>query len=211
MIIGICGFIGSGKDSIGNILIQQGFQRHSFGDSLKNVVSSIFGWDRALLEGNTEESRRWREAIDPLWSLKLGRAFSPRMALQEIGTNVMRNTFHQDIWVLSMEMKLKGDVVVTDCRFSNEIEMIRRKGGKIIHVFRDYPTWYSNYVKSGLSLETFVKDIHPSEWSWLSCPPDCVISNDGTLEQLETKVKGILKVWSEDKNERISKEDCSNQ
>jgi len=211
MIIGICGFIGSGKDTVGNILVRQSFKRLSFADSLKDAVSSIFGWKRELLEGDTKESRTWREMSDSRWSNKLGRDVTPRSILQEFGTNIMRNHFHQDIWIYSLEMKLEGDVVITDCRFPNEMDMIRRRGGKIIQVFRNNPSWYDEFVKSEQPIEEFAKDIHPSEWSWINYYPDGVISNDGTLEQLETQVKELLKHWNSDKNEPISKEDCSNQ
>ena len=47
MIIGICGFIGSGKDTIADYLVNfHEFRRESFASSLKDAVSAVFGWDR---------------------------------------------------------------------------------------------------------------------------------------------------------------------
>ena len=65
MIIGICGFIGSGKDTIADYLVNlHGFRRESFANSLKDAVAQIFGWDRIMLEGRTKQSREWREQRD---------------------------------------------------------------------------------------------------------------------------------------------------
>ena len=65
MLIGLVGLIGSGKDTVAERLVSHhGFRRDSFARSLKDAVSNIFGWDRELLEGNTKESRAWREQPD---------------------------------------------------------------------------------------------------------------------------------------------------
>ena len=66
MIIGVCGFIGSGKDTIADYLTNfHGFRRESFANSLKDAVSMVFGWDRTMLEGRTKQAREWREQVDP--------------------------------------------------------------------------------------------------------------------------------------------------
>jgi len=50
MIIGVCGLIGSGKGTVADILQNNhNFIKVSFADSLKDCVSVVFGWDRALL------------------------------------------------------------------------------------------------------------------------------------------------------------------
>ena len=122
MIIGLVGFIGSGKGTVGEILEQKGFVKDSFAKPLKDACSVIFGWPREMLEGDTEVSRKWREEPDVFWSEKFGKTFSPRLALQLMGTEAGRNVFHKDIWVTSLLNRSKGkDVVVTDVRFKNEI------------------------------------------------------------------------------------------
>jgi cytidylate kinase len=78
MIIGICGFIGSGKDTIADYLANvRQFRRISFAGTLKDAVSAVFGWDRELLEGRTQQSRAWREQPDEWWSQRLGREITP--------------------------------------------------------------------------------------------------------------------------------------
>ena len=101
MIIVIAGLIGSGKDTTADYLVNvHGFRKESFAGSLKDAVSDIFGWDRVLLEGQTQHSREWREQIDEWWSERLEQPkLTPRWVLQYVGTDVMRKWFHNDIWV----------------------------------------------------------------------------------------------------------------
>ena len=84
----------------------------------------MFGWDRTLLEGDNKISRYWREQPDEYWSERFNRLFTPRDALQLIGTEVGREIFHNDFWLFKLEQKLKMDInyVITDVRFPNEIE-----------------------------------------------------------------------------------------
>lgn len=73
MIVGLVGFIGSGKGTVADIMTtEHGFSKESFAGGVKDAASVIFGWDRKLLEGDTEESRAWRETPDEYWSEKLG-------------------------------------------------------------------------------------------------------------------------------------------
>ena len=52
MLIGICGLIGSGKDTVAERLVNEhGYKRDSFAKSLKDAVASMFNWDRDMLEG----------------------------------------------------------------------------------------------------------------------------------------------------------------
>jgi len=141
MIIGICGFISSGKDTIADYLTNfHEFERESFASSLKDAISVIFGWDRQLLEGRTVQSRKWREQVDPWWAERLHMPhLTPRWILQNWGTEVCRQAFHDDIWIASLENKLRSTtqhIVITDCRFPNEMTALRNVGGKIIRVTR---------------------------------------------------------------------------
>ena len=83
MIFGFIGFAGSGKDTAANILVKDyNFKKISFANPLKDMVARLFSWDRMLLEGNTPESRAWRELPDEYWSEKFGYAITPRYMLQ---------------------------------------------------------------------------------------------------------------------------------
>lgn len=190
MIIGLCGLIGSGKGTMAEHLMRQhDFIGVSFAETLKDAAACIFGWDRDMLEGDTTESRYEREQIDEWWSERLGFETSPRSMLQFMGTEVMRNNLHPEIWVLATEMRILGieelfvrtagrskpNFVISDVRFPNEIAMIRRNGGKIWHVRRGpLPDWFGKDDQS----------IHESERAWNNEPMDAAIHNDGTIEQM---------------------------
>lgn len=208
MIIGVCGFIGSGKDTIADYLVNyHGFRRESFANSLKDAVSQVFGWDRVLLEGRTKQAREWREQVDPWWSERLNMPnLTPRWILQYWGTEVCRKAFHDDIWIAALENKLrnsKDDIVISDCRFPNEIKSIKNAGGIVIRVKRGpEPEWYEDAINmnagrtnmSWMISKTRMEKlgIHASETSWVGTDFDRVFENDGSIEDLFNKVKGLV-------------------
>jgi len=201
MIIGLMGYIGSGKNTVSEFLQNQyGYEQDSFASTLKDACSVIFSWDRELLEGVTDESRKFRETPDVWWSDKLGKEFTPRYALQNIGTEILRHEFHPDIWLLSLEKRLQNtskNIVITDTRFPNEVQLIRDLGGKIVYVDNGNPPAWSIVAKKAcqgdtndiLEMHTTYKHIHESEWAWAAVEPDFVIKNTGTLEELNNNVK----------------------
>jgi hypothetical protein len=199
MIIGICGFIGSGKDTVADYLVNfHEFRRESFASSLKDAVSSVFGWDRTLLEGRTKESREWREQKDEWWSERLGIEITPRWILQQWGTEVLRDNFHDAIWIASVENKIrqtKDNIVITDCRFPNEIKALRAAGGKVIRVKRGIePYWYQTAVEANsgdYNAASLMIDfrVHPSEWSWVGTDFDAVIDNSSSIDELYRAIR----------------------
>jgi len=209
MIIGVCGFIGSGKDTIADYLTNfHGYRRESFANSLKDSVSMVFGWDRTMLEGRTKQAREWREQVDPWWAERLNMPnLTPRWVLQYWGTEVCRKGFNDDIWIASLENKLrnsKDDIVISDCRFPNEIKSIRNSGGKVIRVKRGpEPKWYKSAVSVNrgpdgnidwaLSKSRLEKaNIHSSETAWVGTQFDHVLDNDGTIDDLYQQVLTVI-------------------
>jgi hypothetical protein len=208
MIIGITGLISSGKDTVADYLCTvHGFKRISFAGSLKDAVASVFNWDRELLEGTTKSSREFRDQIDSWWAERLQIPhLTPRWVLQHWGTEVFRNCFHPDIWVASVEHKLKSakdNIVITDCRFRNEIEAIKNAGGITIRIERGIrPEWYDDAVALNkgpsqigwaLAKDKLLKlNVHASEYSSVGLNYDHYIDNNSTIDSLHTQIKSIL-------------------
>jgi len=213
MIIGICGLIGSGKGTVADFLVEQrGFTKISFADKLKDGVASVFGWDREMLEGNTDDSRTWREKVDPYWSTETGHPITPRLVLQLFGTDCMRNGFYDGIWVSLVKKQLlenpDSNFVIPDVRFENEANMIRSIGGKLWRVKRgDDPEWWdtaqtemrqkaaqkqSKGIVVSPKMEENYPDVHISEWAWSNVEFDAVIDNDSSIEFLKNRVLSHL-------------------
>jgi|DEB3_MinimDraft_2_1074329.scaffolds.fasta_scaffold10188_2 hypothetical protein len=198
MIIGLVGFIGAGKGTVRDILVREhGYHGFAFADALKDAVSIIFTWPRGLLEGDSNASRAFRERVDPWWSHKLGYEVTPRLILQRMGTEACRNGIADNIWVAALEKRIHGyqDVVISDCRFPNEVNFIRSVGGKVIRVKRgEDPIWYNDALSTNLVGINIMEDynVHESEWAWIGQKIDAQIDNEGTLDDLKSNVKLTL-------------------
>lgn len=130
MIIGLTGKARSGKDTVREILERTyGFEGYSFAGALKKAMCPLFGLDEryVLNEKNKEKPI-------PCWD-----ELTLRRAMQLLGTEAMRGTFGDDFWIRRLRRDVYGRrmVVISDVRFDNEAEAIRRWGGAIIEVRRD--------------------------------------------------------------------------
>ena len=185
MLIGLVGLIGSGKDTVAERLITHyGYKRDSFAKSLKDAVSSMFNWDREMLEGNTTSSRHWREQPDKFWSEKMGKEVTPRLILQQFGTEIMRGQMYDGIWVDSVIGRYKGEnTVISDTRFQNEIKTIKAHGGIVVLVKREPITTRVEIQKQG---------VHQSEWDWVGSNFDYIIDNTSSLEGLNANIDQFI-------------------
>ena len=208
-IIALTGCAGSGKDTTANYIIKNydNWEKDSFAGTLKDAVSVIFGWDRKMLAGDTPEDREIRETKDEYWSEKLGYDVTPRNILQRFGTDCLRNHFHKNIWVDSLEKKIKDtdkNIIITDCRFKNEIEMLKNLGATFIRITRDtLPEWFEKVAELNLkgcnmpvifNLVPEVKDIHISELDWIGVDnPDFIINaKSGDFEGIYKQIDDIM-------------------
>ena len=158
------------------MLKEVGFQPISFASGVKDIASVMFNWRRDLLEGDNETSRYWREQPDEYWSQRFGRNFTPREALQKLGTEVGRDIFNKDFWVHRLEHYINDNenYVITDCRFQNEIDFIHKHNGVLIEIERlTRPHWYdvayraNNGDVKAINFMHNQSGVHPSEWSWI--------------------------------------------
>lgn len=130
LIVGIGYRIGAGKDSMASFMEEySGFQILRFADALKEAACTIFGWDRAQLEDLT-----FKMSKDEFWGE------TPRVLLQRMGTEAMRENIRKDIWVKALERRIRDSaytkIVIPDVRFVNEVEAVKAWGGYAVKVVR---------------------------------------------------------------------------
>lgn len=209
-VIGLNGFAGSGKDTAAEYFIQNhGYRKISMADAVKDVLSVVFGWERYMLNGDTKESRDWREQPDEFWSQKFGHDVTPRWAMQQVGTNLFRNVMHTDIWcnVVKRQIMQSNDRwIISDCRFLNEMQIVWDFGGDIIEVQRGkQPEWYDLAKEQNITdlhlgdanpmtvrMEDIHPDLHPSEWKWIGVNnPKYTVKNDDSLDDLYQTLSGL--------------------
>ena len=195
MIIGLCGFAGSGKGTLADILVENhGFRKISFATKLKDVASVMFGWNRDLLEGITDESRAWREEVDEYWSNELEQEVTPRIMLQLFGTDCVRKNLHNNIWVSIVKKTLidNPDVnwIIPDVRFPNEVDVIQQELNSSVWWIRrgELPDWYrtaaiDNETDTNYMIINHPK-VHESEYKWINTQFDNVIENNSSIEEL---------------------------
>lgn len=163
-LIGLTGRAGSGKDTFAGFLNKHiNFEPYSFAGPLKDACCLLFGWTRHQID----HDREFKEAVDPRWG------FSPRRAMQLMGTEYGRQLLREDLWVHMAQVRLdetrKAGLLITDVRFENEATWIRANGGLVVHIFRaDLPTVEGHASESGVEYQAH----------------DAVIRNNGSFDDL---------------------------
>lgn len=197
-VVGLMGRCGVGKNTTAEVLVRHGFREISFAGRLKDVTAALFGWDRTMLEGNTCEARNQRECVDLYWSECLDLPdFSPRRALQLVGTDVLRRHFRDDLWILAtgrdiyqaLDDPSVAGVVVTDVRFPNEARFLRDKFSAILgRVYRDENecSWLDDGMaasrgESAAAARLSALGVHESEWKWMALNSDVAFFNSDAL------------------------------
>lgn len=166
-LLGLTGLAGSGKDAVAkHLFCKHGWSRTAFADPLKQAATHIFG-----LSINDFYDREKKEQVNDYWNI------SPREMLQYLGTEAVRGTFGEDVWVRRWHLsytiiKDTDNVVVTDVRTPTEADWLRRQGGKIVEVRRP------GAGLSGASGRHVSESGLTAEWI------DGVIHNDRGLEAL---------------------------
>jgi hypothetical protein len=226
MIIAINGYIGSGKDTVGNMiksLTTEGFEIKKFAEKLKQVASMLTGiprekfedqdfkklplprqWDTWCVEfdGNTygcfatvEEAEEYekQERSKLRWGRNMKtkviqRPMLVREFLQKLGTDAVRYGLHPDTWVNALFADFdedKDNWIITDCRFPNEARAVKERGGQVVRINRDLEQ--ADYQT--------LEQRHPSETSLDDYTFDYIINNVGDLDDLQDRVKIMLRFF----------------
>jgi len=181
-LICIVGNIGVGKSTASNILKKYDYEEITFANPVKEI-GLVLGFEHKELYGSQEDKLK----INEFWGVS-GREF-----MQKFATNVMRNELQnhinmnmdgKTIWVRLCEKKIiqmlkeNKKILVSDGRFPDEIDMIKKYNGIIIKIERN-----NSY------------DLQHESESYISkiiC--DKVINNNGTIDDLESDIKKIITI-----------------
>lgn len=173
-LIGITGRLHAGKDEAAKAFIAEGYTRHSFADPLKAVTAFLA--DEPVTLYHDQQAKE--EHSDLL-------GMTRRKALQLLGTEGIRNTLGADFWARRLmwvwTKSGRPKMVVADCRFDNEAEILRANGGKVIRIIRPDNDADSVGVPG-----------HASERGVSDHLIDFTIVNDGTISDLHSRCAEVL-------------------
>ena len=180
--VAICGYKGSGKDFVANVLINWARQNNFYGrkaafaDPIKWVIMDAFD-----LTSEEEYDMFKRSSV----RLANDKVIPGRDILRSIGMTM--RSFNQDEFVKRMDNYIKrfsppqnmeGIVVITDLRFKNEVKWAKENHIPIIKVKRN----------------SAVFDGHVSEMEIDDFLCDYIIDNNRDPEQTEAHVKKIADI-----------------
>lgn len=165
-LLGLAGKARAGKDTIADYVCKNlGYEHYWFSKPLKEAARHMFGLNDAQLYGELKETvdRRWKK--------------SPREILQLLGTEVARDMFHKDLWIMRATQEFtrceQPGMVISDIRFENEATWVREAGGVVVHVRRpNAPSVRKHITESGIAIE----------------PEDIIIDNIGTIQHLHREI-----------------------
>lgn len=167
MIVGIAGRAGAGKDTVAQLIKEEypNYYQMAFAQPIKDMLSMI---DVDCV------TRETKELPIP------GFGISPRRMAQTLGTEWGR-ALHPDFWLIVAEREMysrgTSNFVFSDVRFENEADFIRRKGGLIIHIkCDDAPAVEAHVSEKGIAVKL----------------ADYIVVNNGTIEDLRTKIKSMI-------------------
>lgn len=182
MLIGLVGLKGTGKSTVASYLVDtHNFKEHSFAEPLKQICLQL-GAPYKSLYGTQLEKEQINDFI----------GISGRHLMQCVGTELFRNRFyssvpnfnmgkHKIIWVRLMELWLQNhsneNIVISDCRFPDELDLIKSFGGIVIKIQRKTSSHIDNH-----SSEQHVKYIDG----------DITIDNNGTINSLYNQINRKL-------------------
>lgn len=211
-LVGFVGLKRSGKDTAAQAFVDQGWTRMAFADPLKDMAMKLRGvWvevpegvhlDAVIpsvgggLLGRSGGFAQYHYVVDAL-GMEKAKDLVPdvRTLLQTLGTDCVRGTFGSTAWAKLAEQNIhealtRGEsVVLTDVRFDEELDLVRRLGGITIGVWRGDLDSLSEALESegervgGDTHESETNTYHLLDWC------DFIVCNRGSIDDLH---RGVL-------------------
>lgn len=186
-LIGLAGNAGVGKSTVAaHMHNQHNFDEYSWASALKRTCAVAFGIPVHYfmnMELKNKEHFAW--------------GMTPRKIMQMVGTEAFRNVIDPEFWIKRLELELSladlftsDRIVISDCRFTNEMQWIIDRGGVVIHIVRkDTPLMVDAHPgPEGHSSEdvnaAVAKLVHPGRLF--------LINNCGSMQDLERSVDATI-------------------
>jgi hypothetical protein len=181
-IIGACGFAQSGKDSLAKLLVEkEGYERRAFADLMKEMLFIINPYVRYANDYGATQFLPVRDLVKTLGWEDAKKYSNVRELLQRLGTEAGRDVLGENVWVNAVFDNFSGEkLVISDVRFPNEAEEIRRRGGAIVRIVREGFGPINGHIS-----ETAFKG------------QDFIIYNDGTPQDMLNKFRAFEKDFYE--------------
>ena len=153
---------------------ESGWEQKGFADKLKEVASLLTG---IPIEKFHDQDFKLTN-LPPQWN-NHGMPMTVREFLQKLGTDALRDGLHPNTWVNALMSEYKPDLnwIITDCRFINEANAVKKENGIIVRVNRMGIVPVNN---------------HSSETGLDGYEFDHVIENYGNFNDLVLKVQALL-------------------
>lgn len=182
-IIAFAGRKQSGKTTCSECVASHfhGAKIYNFADPLKqDICMNILGLSYDQCYGSDDQKN---ELVDCYWE---GTQLTAREVMQFVGTNVFR-AMQQNVWADATINKILKEqpplAIIADCRFPNEVAVVRRAGGLVIKLTR-------NLYHSDHPSETALDEKHYSTSNF-----DLVVNNEimSISEQNDLIIKFLQK------------------
>jgi hypothetical protein len=120
-------------------------------------------------------------------------SYSPREVQKRLGSDLFRNHLDKNIWIGWMERelrKIQGDklVVLTDLRFPNEVQLVRRWKGRLLYL--ESSRAWQEAEEAGL-----LKHDSEAHYDLIRKEADLVYVNEGSLNDLFAFVARTYSRW----------------
>lgn len=179
-LLGFSGYARAGKDTAVQVLRTEGYHRVAFADLMRTflerlnpIVAESGRVGRPVRITDVIERFGWDGYKESIYGTEM------RQLMQRLGTECGRQLLGDNIWVDSALDNLDPDnyYAVADCRFVNEADAIRKRGGKVIRIERP-----------GVG----PANSHPSETSLDDYDFDAVVRNDDSHDVLRQRLLRVI-------------------
>lgn len=188
------------KQDVKNSLLGEDWIRYGYADGFIRKYVGDGKMSDPIMNNVQCSKEKYEYEYRVNWQTAYKHEYSVRDILQLLGTEVGR-AIHNDFWVNALFVDYdvpynwskvndehpEPNWIITDLRFPNELEAVKKRNGITIRVNRD------DFERVSIGEEVIKLPIHSSETALDDATFDYTIDNNGTIDELIIKVRLILK------------------